>query len=168
MEIALRNRQRTVPVDIRRIKETMRGLSMHRFFINALPRPIVKHKNLEVGILFVNDRVIREMNKRFRGIDKVTDVLSFPLYDFTVVQPHQFIDSETLLLGDVLISAPQALRQSKEMGIPLQEELLRLVIHGLLHLIGYDHEGDRGEAVRMRRLENRLMTIVGQNDTKSD
>ncbi len=160
MEIALRNRQRTVPIDIRSLKDAVLRLSRHSSFINSLPRCLINHTNLEISILLVNDKVIREMNKRFRGLDKVTDVLSFPIYDFNQVQSVQFIGHETLLLGDVVISVPQALRQAEEMGIPLHEELLRLVIHGLLHLLGYDHERGKGEALRMRRLENRLTTIA--------
>jgi probable rRNA maturation factor len=91
-------------------------------------------------IAFVSDQRIRALNKQFRGIDKATDVLSFPSDE-----PDQ--------LGDVAISVATAMRQAKENGLSLEEEIAQLILHGLLHLNGYDHETDNGE---MNRLELKL------------
>lgn len=91
-------------------------------------------------IAFISDQKIRSLNKQFRGIDKATDVLSFPSDE-----PDQ--------LGDVAISVATAMRQAKENGLTLDEEIAQLILHGLLHLNGYDHETDNGE---MNRLELKL------------
>ena len=96
-------------------------------------------------IAFVSDRNIRKLNQRFRGIDKPTDVLSFPA-------------DEPDNLGDVAISVETAAKQSKENGLSFDDEIAQLILHGLLHLSGYDHETDNGQ---MNRLELRLRKKLG-------
>jgi probable rRNA maturation factor len=91
-------------------------------------------------IAFVSDKTIRELNNQFRGIDKATDVLSFPAED----------DDN---LGDIAISVDTAAAQCSENGLTLDGEIAQLMLHGLLHLSGYDHETDGGE---MNRLELKL------------
>jgi len=91
-------------------------------------------------IAFVSDENIRKLNKQFRNVDKPTDVLSFPA-------------EEENNLGDIAISVETAAAQAKENGLTLDEEIAQLILHGLLHLSGYDHETDNGE---MNRLELRL------------
>ena len=91
-------------------------------------------------IAFVSDRKIRELNKQFRGIDRATDVLSFPSDD----------DGQ---LGDIAISIQTAVRQAKENKLTVNGEISQLILHGLLHLAGYDHETDNGE---MNKLELKL------------
>jgi probable rRNA maturation factor len=93
-----------------------------------------------VTIAFVSDRQIRDLNKQFRGIDKATDVLSFP----------SDTDHE---LGDIAISLETAERQAEENDLNLDGEIAQLILHGLLHLSGYDHETDNGE---MNKLELQL------------
>src|SRR4030095_16723412 len=99
-----------------------------------------------VTIAFVSDSKIRTLNQQFRGINKPTDVLSFPN------------DLATGELGDIAISVETAARQAKENGLTLNEEIAQLILHGLLHLSGYDHETDNGE---MNRLELRLRKKLG-------
>ena len=104
-----------------------------------------------VTIAFVRDPWIRKLNFEFRGKDRPTDVLSFPSRDegdSPAIEP-EMID----YLGDVVISADTALRQAEEAGHSFEREASELVIHGILHLCGYDHETDRGE---MNRLELKL------------
>ena len=91
-------------------------------------------------IAFVSDKRIRELNRQFRGVDKATDVLSFPA-------------EEKLNLGDIAVSVDTAAVQAKENGLRFDGEIAQLILHGLLHLCGYDHETDTGE---MNRLELRL------------
>ena len=91
-------------------------------------------------IAFVSDKSIRKLNKDFRGIDKATDVLSFPA-------------DEPDNLGDVAVSVETAARQAKENRLTFDNEIAQLILHGLLHLNGYDHETDNGE---MNRLELKL------------
>ena len=95
---------------------------------------------VEVSVLFCGDRAIRTLNRRDRGMDAPTDVLAFP--------------AETGgLLGDIVISVPCASRQARRRGEPLAREIDRLLLHGFLHLSGYDHETDDGE---MNALEKNL------------
>jgi probable rRNA maturation factor len=96
-------------------------------------------------IAFVSDRTIRQLNREFRRVDKATDVLSFPAGD----PPN---------LGDIAVSVDTAARQAKENGLTFDEEVAQLILHGLLHLCGYDHETDKGE---MNRLEMRLRKKLG-------
>jgi len=93
-------------------------------------------KKTEVSLVLCGDAAIRKLNKRWRGFDKSTDVLSFPQLEGEVApQPP----GAPLVLGDVVISLPTAKRQAKEAGKALEEELALLWVHGLLHLLGYDH-----------------------------
>ena len=101
----------------------------------------------EVGVLLTTDRAIRRMNRQFRGKDKATDVLSFP-----AGSPAQNREGIT---GDVAISVDAARRQAAALGHSLGAELKILILHGLLHLAGYDHESDGG---RMARRELALRT----------
>lgn len=98
-------------------------------------------------IAFVSDKAIRQLNRQFRDIDKATDVLSFPAEE-----------TDKLNLGDIAISVDTAARQAKENGLTFDEEVAQLILHGLLHLSGYDHETDNGE---MNRLELRLRRRLG-------
>jgi probable rRNA maturation factor len=93
-------------------------------------------------IAFVSDKRIRELNRQFRGIDGATDVLSFPTGG-----------PDESNLGDIAISVDTAAAQAKENGLSFDDEIAQLILHGLLHLSGYDHETDNGE---MNRLELRL------------
>jgi len=95
------------------------------------------------AVRFTGDRGIRRYNREYRERDRATDVLSFP-GETTAEGSH---------LGDVLISVPTARRQAREAGHPAEDEIRRLVLHGLLHCLGYDHETDDGA---MERLERRL------------
>lgn len=101
----------------------------------------------EVSILFCGDRRMRSLNRNFRSKDRPTDVLAFPGDG----APGGF-------LGDIVISAPYAARQARRRGEPVSREIDRLLVHGLLHLMGYDHETDRGE---MDALETRLRRRLG-------
>jgi probable rRNA maturation factor len=94
-----------------------------------------------VTVAFVSDKKIRELNRQFRNVDKATDVLSFPS------------DSDDTEMGDIAISVETAARQAKQNGLTLNGEIAQLILHGLLHLSGYDHETDNGE---MNRLELKL------------
>jgi probable rRNA maturation factor len=106
-----------------------------------------------VTIVFVSDSAIRKLNKQFRGKDSVTDVLSFP------TEPEQFENPSSL--GEIVIAIDRAAAQAKENGLTLQNEIEQLILHGLLHLCGYDHETDNGQ---MNRLELKLRKKLGIQD----
>lgn len=108
-----------------------------------------------LSLLLVGDRSMRRLNRRYRRKDRTTDVLAFP-----ALQPSS--RSVPVLLGDVVISLPQAERQARQAGHPLDRELTVLVIHGLLHLLGYDHERSRREARRMARREALVLSRLGR------
>jgi len=142
MEIFIRNEFPSIKVDARKVKRHI-GKVLVALDCN-------EH---EISILFVGDQGIRELNHQFRGIDRPTDVLSFP----------QILEGEVpvaLVLGDVAISLETAHRQSEEHGLSLEEELTLLLIHGILHLLGYDHEISDQEEERMRQKTRELFELV--------
>jgi rRNA maturation RNase YbeY len=139
--IVVLNRQRKLPVDCEHWEV---------FALKALP--ILPTKNPEATIVFVSDRRMRELNRVWRGKRGTTDVLSFS------PGPDEFENPGESSLGDVVISVEQAARQAKENDLSLDEEISQLILHGLIHLCGYDHSTDNGE---MDRLELRLRKKLG-------
>ena len=135
------NRQRRVELD----EEYWRGFG---------ERALRKIGATDAGatVAFVSDRAMRELNRRWRGKRGTTDVLSFP------AEPDEFEKAEGLTLGDVVVSVERAARQAAEHGLTLENEIEQLILHGLLHLCGYDHELDAGE---MDALELRLRRRLG-------
>ncbi len=110
-----------------------------------------------LAILVTDDDDVREMNRRFLGVDEPTDVLSFPdeADDFV-----QGIADQTLL-GDIAIALPTAVRQAEQIGHPLDAELAHLLVHGILHLCGYDHVGSAEGEARMRAREEHYLGDLG-------
>ena len=123
------NRQRGVRIDTE---------SWVNFSAKALEA--IGKSDSSVTVAFVSDKNIRKLNHQFRGIDKATDVLSFP-----ADEPNN--------LGDIAVSVETATRQAKENRLSFEIEVAQLILHGLLHLCGYDHETDNGE---MNKLELKL------------
>lgn len=127
----------------------------------------------EISLLFVDNDEIREINNETRNIDKETDVLSFPMLDYPedkvfkdVYKNYEFdetyMDGEELVLGDIVLSLEKALEQSKEYNHSFKREASYLVVHSVLHLLGYDHmEEDEKKVMRKREEE-----ILGQLDIK--
>jgi len=113
---------------------------------------VVPSNGAGATVAFVSDRAMRELNRRWRGKVGTTDVLSFPSGQ------EEFERGEGLSLGDVVISVEQAARQAAEHGLDFEGEVRQLILHGLLHLCGYDHERDGGE---MNALELKLRRRLG-------
>lgn len=107
----------------------------------------------ELSILFTNDDHIAELNKKYRSKDKPTNVLAFPMSDDPC-------DVESGMLGDIVISVDTAIRESAETGEDTDETIYRLLVHGLLHLLGYDHETSEKDARAMSREEARLRMLM--------
>ena len=147
MNILIVNRQRRLPINTRDLKNfTAHALTT----INPLLDTVHATKKTDVSIAVVGDRAMRRYNRDFRGKDRATDVLSFP----SDADAAEFAD----YLGDIIISAETADRDAKELSLTFEVELRMLIIHGLLHLHGYDHEADSGEMLRLeRRLRRRLL-----------
>lgn len=121
----------------------------------------------EVSLLFVDNEEIKEINNETRGIDRATDVLSFPMLDypegkvFKEVYKNRkfdetFLDGEDLVIGDVVLSLEKALEQSKEFNHSFEREACYLVVHSVLHLLGYDHMEDEEKKVMRKREEEIL------------
>jgi probable rRNA maturation factor len=106
-----------------------------------------------VSITFASDRFVRRLNKKYRGLDTATDVLAFAMKEgeWPEIQPQ--------LLGDVVISVDTAKKQALDLGHSLNKELAILLVHGILHLIGYDHMRP-SEAKKMQALENKILKDI--------
>jgi len=137
-EIEVINRQRIRKIDKDRVVELSRA---------ALDR--IGRTEAVLTVTFIRDRAMRRLNRDYRGIDGPTDVLSFAYHEEEEAPEYD----ETNHIGDVVISVETAGRYARELGLSFDREIEFLVIHGALHLAGYDHETDDGQ---MNRLERRL------------
>ncbi|HHV16920.1 MAG TPA: rRNA maturation RNase YbeY [Gelria sp.] len=126
---------------------------------NAVSKIIRLPKDSEVSIMIVDNSYIQELNLIYRKQNRPTDVLSFPMNELTDDEPDYDSSEELNILGDIVVSLEQASLQSNEYGHSLERELGYLVAHGMLHLMGYDHETDE-EARVMRSLEEKIMQAV--------
>lgn len=157
MRIRIANRQRRIPL------RTGTYRTWGEKVLRKLGRP-----EAEISLSFLNDRRIRSLNKIYRGKDQSTDVLAFPLALSKSVRwkgaAHR---PPPLLLGDVVISVPTARRQAREQRHSLGREMAWLMIHGILHLLGYDHERPE-EARRMRRKERTLIRHLFESPSKKE
>ena len=113
----------------------------------------------EVSVSFVDNEQIRVLNKKYRNIDKETDVLSFPLGKDGEYDVNN--DTGAKILGDIVISMEKAFEQAELYNHPLQREVGFLTVHSMLHLLGYDHETSGIEAVHMREKEETVLTQIG-------
>lgn len=116
-------------------------------------------ENTEVSIVIVDNSYMQELNHIYRGQNCPTDVLSFAMNELGEDEPDFDYDEGINLLGDIIVSLEQAMVQCEEYGHSLERELGYLVTHGMLHLIGYDHETE-DEQKTMRQLEERVMNLV--------
>jgi probable rRNA maturation factor len=115
------------------------------------------YENHELSILLADDKKIRTLNKQYRSIDQTTDVLSFSQKEKEEKEPNSH------LMGDVVISTVTAKRQASEHGLTLEEEIVLLLIHGTLHLLGFDHERSDEEACRMKKKTQELFGRIFPN-----
>ena len=111
--------------------------------------------NSVFDVIFVDDEEMHELNKKYRGIDRTTDVLSFSLND------NKHIETEVISLGDIFISIPKMKSQAIEYGHSEKRELSFLALHGLLHLLGYDHTLGKKEAEEMFGLQKEILNDLG-------
>jgi len=113
----------------------------------------------EVSITFCDDAKIKELNKKFRNIDKATDVLSFPLFDEEGTD--NFVPEIDCMLGDIVISLERAKAQAEEFGHSYERETAFLAVHSVLHLLGYDHEISEADELDMRKRQSDVMEKIG-------
>lgn len=150
MPVLIKNRKRgaTVPAStIRRVAQRS---------LDALGL-----SDAELSIVIVGDRTMRLLNRTWRHKDYPTDVLSFRIEDALGATPQQ--NARVSLLGDIVVNADAAERQRHERGLSLLAEIQRLLVHGVVHLAGYDHESDQKEARQMNAIERRVLRAIQQN-----
>jgi rRNA maturation RNase YbeY len=166
--ILLQNQQRAVPVDCVRLKRTASAILAS-----------ARTGEAELSLVLVSDRRMRALNRRYRKKDRATDVLAFPQLERRSAKTSPLRKPQALasgnsgkspkrrplalplaLLGDVVISMATAKRQAAEHGHGLYEEMSRLLVHGVLHLLGYDHERGPREAARMVRKERTILRAI--------
>ncbi|MEK1931674.1 MAG: rRNA maturation RNase YbeY [Pararhizobium sp.] len=115
----------------------------------------------EVSLVFTNDASIREINAQWRSQDKPTNVLSFPAFPLT---PGKIPGP---MLGDIILAQETLVREAQALSKPFDEHLSHLLVHGFLHLFGYDHM-EEGDAERMESLETRILASLGLSDPYGD
>ena len=115
----------------------------------------------EVSITLTDNEKIRELNKKFRGKDSETDVLSFPLFDYEGESEEPIIDEIKNNFGDIVISLEKARAQAEEYGHSFEREVAFLCVHSMLHLMGYDHETGADDERDMFARQEEIMTILG-------
>ncbi len=142
-EIAVSNRQKRVPIDAGKIRRAAKSI------LSALG-----FQGYELSIVIVDDREITRLNRQYFRRNRPTNVISFPMGAEDPASLHSGI------LGDVVISAETAERQAEEAGGTARDEVLFLLIHGVLHLAGYDHEGSRDERKKMEAKEKELFSLL--------
>jgi probable rRNA maturation factor len=118
---------------------------------------MTNHPGTEVSVMLCDDATIAGLNARWRGQARPTNVLSFP------APPARTASGRRMPLGDIAIAYETVAREAREQGKPVADHLSHLVVHGLLHLLGYDHQAD-GEAERMERLERDILARIGIAD----
>jgi len=144
MAVLIKNSQRSIAIDGRSIAR----LTNELLTFSGLP-------GKDIGILFVNNRKITELNARFFGKQKPTNVISFSYIDGGL--PGE-------VAGEVIISVEKAHEEAERSGAHFLERLFALIIHGLLHIAGHDHEGDKKEGRRMRYWEKKLLNLILSHD----
>ncbi len=112
----------------------------------------------EVDITIVDDEEIHQLNRDYRNVDRPTDVLSFALDEDDEDEP-ELLEGQLHLLGDIIISAETATRQAEEFGHGLEREIVYLAVHGLLHLLGYDHMVEEDKVIMRAKEEEALRAI---------
>jgi probable rRNA maturation factor len=144
MKILIEKSQDNIRINRRRIRSSLIKLLNH---LNCTDK--------EISLVFVNDEIIRRLNKHYLNKDKPTNVLSFSL------QEGEFNQINPQLLGDIVVSIDTARKDAAKGGISLEAEIDFLIIHGLLHLLGYNHENTTGtETKRMRAKERELLNLL--------
>ena len=145
MKIWIRNRQKHIPLDLRKVRRAAERTLAELGLLEA-----------ELSLLFVNDFQIQELNRQHLRRDKPTNVLAFPMREgeFSTLHPN--------LLGDLVISVETARRQSDRFGLNEMEMVILLMVHGILHLIGYEHEGTKKGAREMSLKQKELFRMATQ------
>lgn len=145
MRISIQNRQKRILLNLKKVRRATQKILTELGLLDA-----------ELSVLLVDDARIRDLNRRYLNRDKPTNVLAFPMREgeFSTLHPN--------LLGDLVISVETAKRQSDRFGLDEMEMVILLMVHGILHLIGYEHEGTKKGAREMSLKQKDLFRIATQ------
>ncbi len=145
MRISIQNRQKRILLNLKKVRRATQKILTELGLLDA-----------ELSVLLVDDARIRDLNRRYLNRDKPTNVLAFPMREgeFPTLHPN--------LLGDLVISVETAKRQSDRFGLDEMEMVILLMVHGILHLIGYEHEGTKKGAREMSLKQKDLFRIATQ------
>lgn len=158
IRVIIKNQQKAVKIPT--------GLRMLvRRCCNAVLRLENFDSSAEISVIFVDNDQIHELNKKYRGKDMPTDVLSFPMGENGVYDINH--DTGAKILGDIVLSMEKAMEQAERYDHSLEREVGYLTAHSVLHLLGYDHEQGGMDRVRMREKEEQVMTQLGLPSSSS-
>jgi probable rRNA maturation factor len=145
MRISIQNRQKRILLNLKKVRSATQRILTELGLLDA-----------ELSVLLVDDARIRDLNRRYLNRDKPTNVLAFPMREgeFSTLHPN--------LLGDLVISVETAKRQSDRLGLDEMEMVILLMVHGVLHLIGYKHEGTKKGGREMSLKQKELFRIATQ------
>ena len=143
MPVTMSNRQRRVAVKTPFVKRQTRRMMVY-----------LGCQDRELSVVFVHDEGMRSLNREYRSKDRSTNVLAFPQSQTYAGEP------QTQMLGDIVVSLPTAAREALEIGESLEERVVFLLAHGLLHLLGYDHEGSESQRLCMERREQEILSYL--------
>ncbi len=143
MTIRVQNRQRTVAIHTAAVKRRVRGIMA---YLGCSDR--------ELSVVFGSDGLLQELNRTYRHQDRATNVLAFPQHPTYEGEPV------TAMLGDVIVSLHTAAREAYELQQSLEERVVYLLLHGILHLLGYDHERSATQRRHMEALERRVLAYL--------
>ena len=154
LNINFENRQRKIKITaetLNLVKEACKSVLENEKFT----------QDAEINVTFVSDRKIKQINNEFRGINKSTDVLSFPLSEDGIYDINP--ENNCSMLGDIIISVEHALAQADLYGHSAEREIAYLTVHSVLHLLGYDHVDEGDDKKLMRKREEEALKLMGLN-----
>jgi probable rRNA maturation factor len=120
--------------------------------------------SVEVSVKFTNDDEVKALNAAYRNKNKPTNVLSFPMFEAELLGPLAMADGGEVLLGDVVLAQGVCALEAAHKGVPVEDHATHLVVHGTLHLLGYDHETGDDEAETMEAVERKALADLGLGD----
>lgn len=136
-----------------------------RNLINRVVKATLENENFkkdaEVSVSFVDNETIHKLNLEYRGKDKPTDVLSFPMTDGDEENSDIDLSTGAVMLGDIIISAEKAMEQANEYGHGIEREICFLAVHSTLHLLGYDHETSEDDEKYMNQTQESILQKIG-------
>lgn len=139
--------------NIKRLEEIIPEDTELRLNILKISEYLLNQQSIELNLLITDDETIKKINLGTRKKDSVTDVLSFPYSDLKIKLPH-------VNLGEIVISIESADKQAVMVGHTFKEEFYRLLVHGFLHLLGFDHEKNQEDEIEMQKMEDECLSIL--------